>query len=302
MDADRVESTLSDILRGVRGMPLVGRRLADDMASGGHRSALRGSGIEFGEVREYVPGDDPRAVDPSVTARMGRLFVKRFVDERERTVICMLDVRPGMDVGFGTWSLRDAAIRLLASTAWSAVEAQDRVGFVTVGGPPIVRPAFGKGASHFARILRAAIVARAVPSRAPFVVAFETVLRAAIRRSLVVLVTDGRDIGEESRWRAMSARHDVVVVRLRPPERDFPDLGAVRVTDGAAVATLSSDDPTWRTRHAEAWRREDAAFEAFLRRIGADGVTVDVPSSPAMDVLLRPLVDRFVARRAEARA
>lgn len=283
-------------------MPLVGRRLSDDMTSGGHRSALRGAGIEFGEVREYVPGDDPRAVDPSVTARMGRLFVKRFVDERERTVICMLDVRSGMDVGFGTWSLRDAAVRLLACTAWSAVKGQDRVGLVTVGGEPLARPAFGKGASHFVRMMRAAIVARTLPSRAPFAVAFETVLRAAIRRSLVVLATDGRDLGEESRWRGISARHDLVVVRLRPPERDFPDLGAVRVTDGTAVATLGSDDPAWRTQHAEAWRREDAAFEAFVRRIGADGVTVDVPPTPAVDVLLRPLVDRFVSRRTEARA
>lgn len=283
-------------------MPLVGRRLADDMTSGGHRSALRGAGIEFGEVREYVPGDDPRAVDPSVTARMGRLFVKRFVDERERTVVCMLDVRLGMDVGFGAWSLRDAAIRVLACTAWSAVKAQDRVGIVTVGGDPLVRPAFGKGASHFVRMMRAAIAARSVPSRAPFAVAFETVLRAMVRRSLVVLVTDGRDLGEEARWRGISARHDLVVVRLRPPERDFPDIGAVRVTDGVATVTLSTDDPTWRARHAAAWRRDDDAFEAFIRRIGADGVTIDVPSTPAMDLLLRPLVDRFVSRRAEARA
>jgi hypothetical protein len=74
------------------------------------------------------------------------------------------------------------------------------------------------------------------------------------------------------------------------------------VTDGTAVATLGSDDPAWRTQHAEAWRREDAAFEAFVRRIGADGVTVDVPPTPAVDVLLRPLVDRFVSRRTEARA
>ena len=143
------EERLGDVLLDVRRVELRAARMITDVLSGGYRSTFRGLGVEFAEVREYVEGDDPRMVDWNVTARAGRPFVKRFVEERERTIVFVLDLSPSMAFGLGAWSLRQAASRYCAMLGRMAIENHDRVG--VVAGDRFVLPQSGGG--HVLRVL-----------------------------------------------------------------------------------------------------------------------------------------------------
>jgi uncharacterized protein (DUF58 family) len=159
-------------------------------------------------------------------------------------------------------------MRMLACVAWSAVKSQDRFALLPLGGDRAARPIFGKGVPHFTRQVRACLLARPGTTSATstaFAATFESVMQAPIRRSLLVIVTDGLDLGDEARWHAVAHRHDLVVVRLRPPERRFPDVGPLRLTVADVARLLPTQDPAWRATHDEAWRRADDAFTDFMR-------------------------------------
>ncbi len=292
------EASLASLLREIRSIPVVGRRLADDMNSGGHRSTLRGAGIEFGEVREYVEGDDPRGVDASVSARMGRLFVKRFIDERERTALVMLDVGHSMDCGFGEWSLRDAGIRVMAAMVWSVIENQDRAGLLTFGGDACRWIEPHKGPAHFIRLAQWAIAAPQGVANYGLDAGLDLARQRLTRRSLVVIVTDGIQESNISRLARLSARHDVIAVKLLPPERTMPHLGKITIRDPRTgrISEIDTNQQSTRSAWHEAWKVEDDAFMSATRRAGADPVLIPVPSRPDTGLLLAPLVSLFTGR------
>jgi uncharacterized protein (DUF58 family) len=145
---------LAELLKEVRRVTVLSDRLVDGALAGNYSSVFRGAGIEFDEVREYVEGDDPRAIDWGVTARIGRPFVKKYVDERELTVVFVLDLSPSMEAGFGPLSARRMAARVAACLALSAVRNHDRVGLVAFGDTieRYVPPATGR--AHALRVVR----------------------------------------------------------------------------------------------------------------------------------------------------
>ena len=106
------DAALKELLAEVRRIEIQSRRLVTDVMSGGYRSVFRGSGIEFDEVREYAEGDDPRTMDWGVTARMGKPFVRKYAEERELSLVFLLDLSASMETGFGAWSQRGAAARV----------------------------------------------------------------------------------------------------------------------------------------------------------------------------------------------
>ncbi len=127
------DESLADVLKEVRRIEWQSRRLVKAVLAGGYASVFRGAGLEFHAVREYADGDDERAVDWNVTARMGRPFVKTFVDERDLTVLFVLDRSASMDAGLGRMSPRQAAARVAACLGLAAAGAGDRVGLVAAG-------------------------------------------------------------------------------------------------------------------------------------------------------------------------
>ena len=129
MTDDR-ERELSELLEEVRRIDVQAKRLVTEVMAGGYHSVFRGSGIEFDRVREHAEGDPRRAVDWNVTARMGRPFVKTYVDERELTVFFLLDLSASMDGGFSHWSARQTAARVCACLALAAVRNNDKVGLI----------------------------------------------------------------------------------------------------------------------------------------------------------------------------
>lgn len=310
--ADARDDDLAALLKEVRRIEVQSRRLATDVMAGGYASVFKGGGLEVAEVREYADGDDPRSIDWNVTARVGRPYVKRYVEERERTVVFALDLSRSMDGGFGPWSARATAARVVACLAFSAVRAGDAVGLCAFGQrvERWVEP--GRGAAHALRIVRDAL---ALPATAGSTVPGEALGflgRALRRRAVVFLVSDFLEAAREpgapearAELARCARRHDLIAVRLLLPEADV-EAGAqagvrlVRVHDPESGRTRLLDAGHLRTRavvaeRVAAWRLR---MEDTLARAGVDRMDVPVPRVVTRDAVAGPIL-RFFRMREE---
>lgn len=287
------------MLAEVRRLELAPGRLVTDVLTGGFRSTFRGGGVEFSDVREYVEGDDPRVVDWNVTARLGRPFVKRFVEERERTLVFVLDLGPAMAGSFGAWSLRQTASRFVACLATMAIANHDRVGLVAgaVGGPRVVLPK--KGAGHVLRIVRDCIELPLLRGPADLSGQLAQVAGRLRRRAVVFVLSDWGGSEPVPALASCARHHDVVAVRLLPRELRSPPPALLRTVDVASgrVELVDFQAPVVRA----AWQRRVQEW-LLLRadefgRAGVDCIDVEVPATPDLDAIARPLA-RFFRRRA----
>ncbi len=303
---------LAEVLAEVRRIEAQARRVVREAMSGGYASAFRGAGLAFDSVREYAEGDDPRAVDWNVTARMGRPFVKTYVEERERTLLFLVDRSASMDGGTGTWSPRGAAARVLACLALAAVRAGDRVGLCTFGAHGTTWVAPGRGLPHALRLVRDVLALPPEAGTADPAAALDLATRLERRHGVVVLLSDlvGSPLAAasgaasarcEAALRRCARRHDTVAVHLRGPELDPPAVGLARVRDpeGGAGHLLDLASPRVRAAYAArvaAWRGRIATT---LGRARVDLLDLPIPAAPRADALSTPLQAFF--RRREAR-
>lgn len=295
--ADR-RAELAVLLAEVRRVSILGRRLVNAAVAGGYHSVFRGTGMEFEEVREYAAGDDPRTVDWNVTARVGRLHVKKYVDERERTVAFLLDLSPSMDAGAGPWSARQVAARVLACLALSAVRHHDRAALVAFGGgvESFVPPRRGTG--HALRILRDALALEARGPGTGIAAALEFSRRALRRHAVVFVISDFLAGGWQEAMGRCARRHDVIAVRLLAPGfapgasgmvrvRD-PESGRERVLDlgsRAVRADLARREALWRER-----------TEQDLARARVDLMDVPLPRTRDPEAVAGPILRFFRMR------
>ena len=292
------EAALEEVLAEVRRIDVQARRLVTDVMAGGYASVFRGAGVEFDEVREYAEGDDPRTVDWNVTARVGRPFVKKYVAERERTILFLLDLSPSMDAGLGVWSPRQAAARVVACLALSATRTGDRVGLVAYGEgvERFVRP--GRGLGHALRIVRDVLALPASTGRADPARALAFATRTVHRRAVAFLCWDGLARADSPAWAAAARRHDLIAVRLTSPEAVSPPDRLVRVVDPATgrEALLDGRSPRVRARVAAVLAAHRAAVEDDLRRARVDLLDVSIPKAPGGDAIAGPILSFFRMR------
>lgn len=292
------EPGLSEILEEVQRIDLQSRRLVTDVMAGGYVSVFRGAGLEVDGVREYVDGDDPRTVDWNVTARMGRPFVKTYVDERDLTVLFLLDLSASMTGGFGIWSARQMAARVCACLALSATRNNDKVGLIAFseGVDAYVSP--GKGIGHALRIVRDCL---ALPGRSVGTApasALEFAARTVRRRAILFLVSDFLSDGWQQALALCARRHDVIAVRLLLPELAQPEAGLVRVRDPESGATTTIDWSRPRVRAAYARRVADWRLrtERDLRHAKVDLMDVPVPRVRGKNMVAGPILRFFRMR------
>lgn len=292
------ETDVTELLKEVRRIEVQSRRLVTDVMAGGYVSVFKGAGIEFDEVREHVEGDDPRAIDPSVTARMGRPFVRTYVDERELTVLFLVDLSASMTGGFGIWSARETAARVCACLAVSAVRNGDKVGLVAFGDRVVRYVPPKKGLGHAMRLVRDTLALPAAKGPTDPTAALELVARTSRRRAIVFLVSDFLHDLAPRVLPLAARRHDVIAVRLLPPELALGAAGLVRVRDPETGAETVLDTTGPRVR--EAWARRVAAWrartEASLSRAKVDLLDVPVPRAPGKDLVTGPILRFFRMR------
>jgi uncharacterized protein (DUF58 family) len=289
---------LADLLKEVRRIEVQSRRLVTSVMAGGYTSVFRGSGVEFDDVREYVEGDDPRSVDWNVTARVGRPFVKKYVDERELTVLFLLDLSASMSGGFGIWSARQTAVRVCACLALSAINNNDKVGLIAFsrGVDRWVPPK--KGLAHALRIVRDCLALRGTSLRTDAAPALALATRLVRRRAVLFLLSDFLTPGWEDALALCARRHDVIAVRLLAPELAAPEARLMRVRNPETGRETLVDWSSQRVRAAydarvASWR---LATSAAFRRAAVDVMDVPIPKVADPDAIARPILNLFRVR------
>lgn len=299
---DEATPDLAELVAEVRRIDVSSRRLVTEFLAGGYLSVFRGRGLEIDEVREYADGDDPRAVDWNVTARMGRPFVKVFAEEREQTLLFVLDLSGSMAGGFSGWSLRQTAARVVAALALAAARHDDQVGLLAGAGTGLTLVPAAKGVGHVLRIVRDAL---ALPARGEGALPrlLERLRQGERRRVVAFVLSDFLEGGWRTPLALAARRHDVVAVRLSPPEVVLPDAGLLRVADPETGAVTRVDTSSQRVREAFAARvaaHRAAADEAFTAA-RVDVLDVPVPRTPRPDAVVGPLLRFFRMRELRGR-
>jgi uncharacterized protein (DUF58 family) len=254
--------TPEEATREVRRLEITTRHLVRDITAGEYSSAFRGRGVEFAEVREYQPGDDIRTIDWNVTARLGSAYVKRYLEERELTILFLADVSASGGFGSRRHTKGELAVEVAAVLALAAARNNDRVGvaFATDRVEHFVAPA--KGRRQALRVISDLLSFQprgAGTDLARALTELEPVLR---RRSVVFVLSDFLAAGFGTALARLARRHDVIGVQVADPrERELPDVGLVTLWDpeGGEWRIVDTDDVRVRREfreRVEAWERE----------------------------------------------
>jgi uncharacterized protein (DUF58 family) len=271
-----------EVLRQIRRLQLKARRAVEDLLGGEYHSVFKGTGISFEEVREYQPGDDVRAIDWNVTARMGHPYIKRYVEERELTIVLAVDCSGSNQFGTRYQQKREVAAELAAVLAFSAISNNDRVGLVqfTDRVEHFVPPR--KGSRHVLRLIRDVLFYEPKHKGTALRDALDFLNRVLRRRTIVFFLTDFFDQGYESAFKRTGRRHDLIAVRLSDPgEEELPAVGLLEVEDAETGKHLLLDTSSRHVRDEFRRRAEDrrAAVRQLSRAAGVDLIEVSTDGS-----------------------
>jgi len=288
-----------EVLRQVKRIELRTRGLVNSRFTGDYHSVFKGMGMEFAEVREYQPGDEVRTIDWNVSARMNRLFVKRFVEERELTVLLVVDCSGSSRGGSGVQDKQGMAAELAAVLALTATRNNDRVGLLLHSDrvEHVVPPR--KGRRHALRLVRDVLGWRAGARGTDLAAACEYAGRLLAHRSIVFVISDFVSPPMDRALTALSRRHDVVAVVLDDPaERALPNVGVARMVDAetGALVEVDTSDRVVRARYAAHLAAERDDRQGLLRRLAIDEVEVPLESG-----YVDPLLRFFRTRETRAR-
>lgn len=291
-----------EILKKVRRIQIVAGRKVDEAFAGQFRSVFRGSGIEFEEVREYVVGDDVRSIDWNVTARANKPYVKRYVEERERRLVLVVDLSGSQRFGTAETLKVELAAEVAAVLAAAAIKNNDKVGLVafTEGVEHFV-PA-RKGARHAMRVIRDVLGFSPELSGTNLAGTLDHVNQVLRRGAIVVVISDFLTAGYEKALIRACRRHDVIAVRANDPREDeLPAVGLIRVADleTGEVGEVDASDAGVREEYRLRAGARRAGVEALMRRAGADYVEISTKQDYVEP--LRRLFERRKRRRGHRR-
>ena len=247
-----------DLIARIRRIEITTRKLVNDSFAGEYQSVFKGRGMEFDEVRQYHAGDDVRSIDWNVTARTGEPHVKSYIEERELTVMLVVDVSRSGDFGTRNRFKRELAVELAAVMSFAATTNNDRVGLLLFTDRVELLVPPRKGRSHVLRMVRDLLVFQPVGSGTDISLALDTVHQMLKRRSIVFLVSDFLADPESYRQAMLvtNRRHDVVAFDLSDPlEHEIADVGIMALEDA------ESGQLRWVDTGSSEWRRE------FLERV-----------------------------------
>jgi len=287
-----------ELMKQVGKIKVITNRLVDEHLSGEYHSVFKGQGIEFDEVREYVPGDDIRSIDWNVTARMGHPFIKRFCEERELTVIFLADISGSQCFGSGTRSKAEVAAEITCLLALSAIKNQDKIGLILFSDrieksiPP------RKGRTAVMRLVREVLAAEETRRGTDIAGAFRFLTNVQKRRAVVFLISDFQDRNYEKELRVLSRKHDIICCPISDPrELELVDAGLIEVQDPESgdLMLLDTGSPTVQREFKRSAERDHQQLLEMLRKLKVD--TIPLSTS-------RPFIDdvRKLFRKRQIRA
>ncbi len=265
----------SELMKRVAAIRLLTVRLVNEQLAGDYHSSFKGQGIEFDEVRPYVPGDDVRSIDWNVTARSGAPHIKRFAEERELTVIFLVDVSGSQVFGSRRRTKTELSALLTCMLAMAAVRNEDTVGLIDFSDRIVKAIPPRKGRTAVMRLVRDVLAAGAATHQGTNIAAALRYLNnVQKRRALVFLISDFQDQGFESELRTTARRHDLVTLNVYDPaELNLPPAGLLEVQDPETgeMFLLDSDRRTIRDAFARAAATEAEVLRKTRARYGIDG-------------------------------
>ncbi len=262
-----------EILKKIRRLELRTKRLVDSMFAGSYHSVFKGRGMNFEEVREYNPGDEIRAIDWNVTARMNAPFVKKFTEERELTVMLVVDVSASGDFGSVNLSKRELAAEIASILAFSAIRNNDKVGLLlfTDEVELFIHPK--KGRLHILRLIREMLFFKPQHRGTNLAAALEYLNKVVTRRAVVFLISDFLAEGYSRPLAVTSRRHDLVAIPVVDPgEEDLPDVGIVTLEDpetGEQV-DVNTSSRALRGAYLALEERRKRAIDQEFNKLGVD--------------------------------
>lgn len=283
-----------ELLKQVRQIEIKTRGVVNEVFSGEYHSVFKGRGMEFSEVREYQPGDDVRSIDWNVTARFGHPFIKIFEEERELTVMLLVDLSGSLVFGTVEKTKQQIAAELSAVLAFSAMKNNDKVGLIlfTDQIEKFVPPR--KGRSHVLRIIREVLSFEPRGNKTDLKGALEYFNHTIKKKSIAFMISDFIDEGYEKILKIVGKKHDLVGLVLKDPrEKELPKAGIIKFRDAEtnAVRYIDTSSKTVRDGFFLKRKEEDERLKSLFISGRIDSVNIDAGSS-----YVKPLVDFFKLR------
>ena len=278
-----------ELAKKIRLIEIQTSKAVNDVLAGEYHSVFKGRGMEFDEVREYAPGDEIRTIDWNVTARTGRPFVKRYVEERELTVWLMVDLSASGSFGSRTQVKNEVAAELCALLAFSAIKNNDKVGLVVFTDQIELFVAPNKGRSHVLRLIRDLLNFTARSKGTNIAQALEYLGRVAHKKGVVFLVSDFIAPDYKKPLRIVGRRHDLIAVSVADPrEAVLPDVGLIELEDAETGSRVLVDTSSKRVRnhYAELAARRRIELRELFRSLSVDQVEVETGEDYVRDLML----------------
>jgi len=271
-----------EILKKVRQIEIRTGRLVNDVFAGKYESVFKGRGIEFHEVREYVPGDDIRSIDWNVTARTGNPYVKKFIEERELTVLLMADISGSGRFGSRSKMKKDTMAEIGALLAFSAIKNNDKIGLLLFTDHVEKFVAPKKGRAHVLRVVRELLYFNPKGRKTSISSALEYLGKVLKKRCVIFVISDFMDSGYERLLRILNKRHDIIGISISDPrETHFPDIGLIEFEDAETgeVIYLDTGDDFLKNELA---RRRSSFMESrnrVFKSMGLDSIEISTNKS-----------------------
>ena len=283
-----------ELAKKIRYLQIRTSKAVNDVLAGQYESVFKGRGMEFDEVREYQPGDDIRTIDWNVTARVGHPYVKRFVEERELTVIFLVDLSASGAFGSVKQTKNEVAAELCALLAFAAIKNNDKVGLIVFTDRVEMFIPPKKGVSHVLRVIRELLYFKPQQVQTDIAEGLDYLGRVTSKRSVIFLISDFQGEGFEKPMRVLGRKHDLVAVTITDPrEIRLPNIGLLELEDAETGEIILVDTSSARIRK----RFEKLGFEQtqqlkeLFTSMGIDQITISTGKD-----YVRDLVRFFLAR------
>lgn len=267
----------AEVLKKIRTLEIKTKGLVQTAFAGDYHSVFKGRGMNFEEVREYQPGDEIRAIDWNVTARLGAAFVKKFTEERELTVMLVIDVSASGNFGSGAQSKRELAAEVACLLAFSAIRNNDKVGLILFTDRVELFIPPKKGRSHALRAIREILFFEPEGRGTNPALALDYLNKVVTRRAVVFFVSDFQT-GDFSRALGVSGRrHDFIAIHIQDErEKVLPNIGIIALEDAETgeQIEINTGDNTTRRRFSELAEAEYADLTRTLRRNNIDAISL----------------------------
>ena len=266
-----------ELFKKIRRIEVRTKGLVNNVFGGEYHTAFKGQGIEFSEVRPYQVGDDIRNIDWNVSARTGDTYIKVFEEERQQTLMLLVDISGSEDFGSHEKFKREIAAEICAVIAFSAIQNNDKVGLILFSDKVELFVPPKKGRRHVLRLIRELFAHEPQSRGTNLEAALDHLLHLISRRSITIIISDFLDAGFEKKLRAVSRRHDTVAIHLQDPrEEELPPVGLVDLTDAETGETIVVDTRSKQARRAFAEKayQQRSEMRTLFRRNHVDSIPI----------------------------